>query len=311
MSEALKIDDKCNSEVISLIENFLRFLEAERKYSVNTVNSYRIDIFYFLNFLHKSKEKIIDKFDLENLTIHDFRSWLLTRINNHNNASNARGLSSLRSMMLFWNRNDLIKNQEIKKIKTPKVAKPVPKAVDKIDIDKIFAEISAIQESKWQALRDKALLTLIYGCGLRISESLAVTKKSLENSQTLIVSGKGKKQRMVPLLSIVKKRIDEYLKLCPFDILFDSPIFVTVKGKPYSRFDFAKLIQKVRRNLGLNETITPHAFRHSFATHLLENGGDLRSIQELLGHESLATTQRYTKIDKARLLSVYEQFSKR
>jgi integrase/recombinase XerC len=214
-------------------------------------------------------------------------------------------------MMLSWNRNDLIKNQEIKKIKTPKVAKPVPKAVDKIDIDKIFAEISAIQESKWQALRDKALLTLIYGCGLRISESLAVTKKSLENSQTLIVSGKGKKQRMVPLLSIVKKRIDEYLKLCPFDILFDSPIFVTVKGEPYSRFDFAKLIQKVRRNLGLNETITPHAFRHSFATHLLENGGDLRSIQELLGHESLATTQRYTKIDKARLLSVYEQFSKR
>ncbi len=214
-------------------------------------------------------------------------------------------------MFRFFNQNKLLKNQEISKIKTPKIAKPVPKSVDQIDIEKIFGEMLNIRKTAWQAKRDIALLTLIYGCGLRISESLAVSKKKLENSQTLIVTGKGKKQRMVPLLEIVKKRIDEYLKAQPFEINFDQPIFLGPKGNAYTRHDFAALIQKIRRNLNLAETITPHAFRHSFATHLLEAGGDLRTIQELLGHESLSTTQRYTRIDKVRLLSVYERFSKR
>ena len=134
-----------------------------------------------------------------------------------------------------------------------------------------------------------------------------MSKKSLENAQTLIVTGKGKKQRMLPLLPIVKQRIQEYLDVAPFKIDFDQPIFLRLKGKAYSRNDFSQLIAKVRRGLNLPDSITPHAFRHSFATHLLEAGGDLRTIQELLGHESLSTTQRYTKIDKSRLLSVYEK----
>jgi integrase/recombinase XerC len=311
MAEALNIKDKCDSDVTNLIKKFLLFLEVEKKYSPHTISSYRTDIFYFFDFLFRVKIKAIDQNDLENLSVHDFRKWLSERLPNHVNASNARALASLRSMFRFFNQNNLLKNQEISKIKTPKTAQPVPKSVDQIDIEKIFSEISKIRKTAWQAKRDIALLTLIYGCGLRISESLAVSKKSLENSQTLIVTGKGKKQRMVPLLEIVKKRIDEYLATQPFEINFSQPIFLNFKGKPYTRFNFANLIQKIRRNLNLSETITPHAFRHSFATHLLEAGGDLRTIQDLLGHESLSTTQRYTKIDKARLLSVYEKFSKR
>ncbi len=311
MSEALQIKDKSDFEVKDLIDKFLRFLEVEKKYSNHTVNSYRIDIFYFFDFLFRVKTKIIQKNDIENLTVHDFRKWLSERLSNHVNASNARGLASLRSMFRFFNENNLLKNREIEKIKTPKIAKPVPKAVDQIDIEKIFAAIVQERKIEWQAKRDLALLTLIYGCGLRISESLAVTKKSLENSQMLVVTGKGKKQRMVPLLTIVKERINQYLQSCPFKIDFDYPIFLGAKGKIYTRFEFSALIQKIRRRLNLAETITPHAFRHSFATHLLEAGGDLRTIQELLGHEGLSTTQRYTKIDKARLLSVYEKFQNR
>jgi len=311
MSEALKIDDKCDLELILLVEKFLRFLEVEKKYSNHTVTSYRIDIFYFLDFIYRSKEKILGKNDVESLVIHDFRRYLSERLPNHNNASNARALASLRSFFRFCNQNNLLKNREIEKVKTPKIAKPIPKAVDQIDIEKIFLEIAKIQKNPWQVKRDIALLTLIYGCGLRISESLAVSKKSLENAQSLIVTGKGKKQRMTPLLPVVRKRIDEYLAVCPFPIIFEQPIFLSPKGKPYTRRDFSGLILKVRKNLNLPDTITPHSFRHSFATHLLEAGGDLRTIQELLGHESLSTTQRYTKIDKSRLLSVYEKFQKR
>lgn len=311
MSKALVIEDKANQEVKPLIRKFLRFLEVERRYSAHTVSSYRIDIFYFVDFLFRSKGKIIEKCDLENLTVHDFRKWLSERTSDHVNSSNARGLASLRSMFHFFNQNNLLVNREISKIKTPKISKAIPKAVDVVDIERMFTEIAATQKIEWKLKRDLALLTLIYGCGLRISEALSVTKKSLENDQTLIVTGKGKKQRMLPMPLIVSRRITEYLALCPFEIKFDEPIFLGSKGKVYTPRDFSGLIAKVRRNLNLPDTVTPHAFRHSFATHLLEAGGDLRSIQELLGHEDLSTTQRYTKVDTVRLLSVYEKFSKR
>ncbi len=311
MSGGLKIKDKIDLELQELIRKFLNFLKVEKRYSVHTTNSYRIDIFYFFDFLFRIKEKIIDKNDLENLTVHTFRKWLSQRMSSHVNASNARGLSSLRPMFNFFNQNNLVKNCQIKKIKTPKIAKAIPKSVDEIDIKKIFIEIAKVRKISWQAKRDIALLTLIYGCGLRISESLSISKKNLENSETLIVTGKGKKQRMVPLLKVVKDRILEYLKACPFEIEFDQPIFLGSKGNIYKRFEFSDLILKIRRRLNLSETITPHSFRHSFATHLLEAGGDLRTIQELLGHKSLSTTQYYTKVDKTRLLSAYEKFQKR
>lgn len=309
MTQALTIEDKCNLEVNLLIEKFLKFLEVEKKYSNHTITSYQTDIFYFIESLFNTKEKIISKKDFEELTVHDYRKWLASRVDDHNNASNARAVSALKSFFDFLNQNKLIKNHEIKKVKTPKISATIPKAVDEIDITKIFAAIEKLNKDEWQIKRDIALLTLIYGCGLRISEALSISTKSLENSNHLIVDGKGKKQRMVPLLKIVRKKIAEYLAACPFKLAHDQPLFLNSKGKTYSRRDFSAVIQKVRENLGLQETVTPHAFRHSFATHLLEAGGDLRVIQELLGHESLSTTQRYTKIDKNRLLNVYQKVS--
>ena len=158
MTEALEIKDKCDSDTIALVEKFLRFLEVEKKYSMHTISAYRTDIFYFFDFLFRVKAKTLDKNDLENLTIHDFRKWLSERLPNHVNASNARALASLRSMLRFFNQNGLIFNQEISKIKTPKIPKPVPKSVDQIDIEKIFAEILKMRKTIWQAKRDIALL---------------------------------------------------------------------------------------------------------------------------------------------------------
>ncbi len=311
MSEALNIKGKCDVEASNLMEKFFRFLEVEKGYSENTLSSYRIDIFYFVDFLFRANDALVTRKIFEQLSVYDFRKWLVERHDNHVNSSNARALACLRSFFRFLSQNELLNNREIEKIKTPKVVKPLPKAVDQFDIEKIFAAILEVQKVEWKAKRDLALLTLIYGCGLRISEALAVSKNSLQNSQTLIVTGKGKKQRMLPLLPIINKRIEDYFSACPFDIDQDSGIFLGNKGKTYTRYDFDKLIRKIRVMLGLSDTVTIHSFRHSFATHLLEAGADLRSIQDLLGHENLSTTQRYTKIDKSRLLSVYEKFQRR
>ncbi len=311
MSQALNIDEQCSDEVVSLVEKFLAFLQKEKKYSTHTLVSYRTDLFYFFDFLFKAQEKIITNSTLKNLTVNDFRNWLSVRLENHVNASNARGLSSLRSFFRFLDKNNLLKNPEIEKIKTPKIPKSLPKAVDATDINKIISAIENLHKDTWQIKRDIALLTLIYGCGLRISEALSITKNSLANNDFLIITGKGKKQRMVPLLPLVKKRINAYLDICLLKQTNDKPIFLGKQGGIYTARMFSRLLQDIRRALNLPETVTPHAFRHSFATHLLEAGGDLRTIQELLGHQSLSTTQRYTKIDKSRLLSAYQKFHPR
>jgi len=236
MTNALEVDKQCSREVRNFLEKFFIYLQVEKKYSAHTLVSYRTDLFYFFNFIFNSKEKIIDKNVLQNLTLHDFRKWLVSRLDNHINASNARGLSSLRSFFRFLHKNNLLKNDEIEKIKTPKTAKPVPKAVDAIDIKKIMQAIIANNkkpDQNWQVKRDIALLTLIYGCGLRISEALSVTPKSLDNNEFLIVNGKGNKQRMVPLLPIVRHNIDKYLQECPFKPLREESIFFGTHGKPY------------------------------------------------------------------------------
>jgi integrase/recombinase XerC len=172
MSGAITIDEKCDFTIAFLIEKFFKFLESEKRYSIHTLTSYQTDIFYFLDFISKAKEKIITKDDLELLIVRDFRSWLAARLDNHNNSSNARALSSLRSFFKYCNENSLLTNQAIEKVKTPKIAKSIPKAVDQIDIQRILQEITSIHKKNiWQGKRDEALLTLIYGCGLRISEA--------------------------------------------------------------------------------------------------------------------------------------------
>ena len=301
-----------DEEVKNLAEDFLVYLASEKRCSNHTIVSYHNDIFYFFSFLKNQSGTLIDKPRLENLIIQDFRSWLVFRKeNNFSNSSTARAISCLRSFFKYLNRHKIIANKTIENVKTPKLGKPIPKAIDKIDIDSITDLIAQFSKIDWLIKRDLALLTLIYGCGLRISEALSITGNHLGNNGVMIITGKGNKQRMVPVLPIVEKRINQYLSALPHQINNNDPIFLGLRGKKYQPAMFEKLIQNIREFLSLPDTVTPHSLRHSFATHLLEAGGDLRTIQELLGHSSLSTTQRYTKIDKNRLLEVYNKVSVR
>ncbi len=311
MPKNLEIKELCDDFVNKIIIDFFLFLQKEKKYSSNTISSYQDDITNFIYFIYKATNKIIDKNFLEKLEVANFRSWLSERLSNHGNNSNARAISTLRSFFRFLNENNLIENRQIFRIKTPKVSKPLPRAIEFSDIKKIIEKLENFHENRWEVDRDQAILFLVYGCGLRISEALSLNKIALQNQSNLVITGKGKKQRMVPLIPIIKNKIDNYLAKCPFEIKPQQPIFLTKFNKAYSRRSFAGLILTLRRALNLSEDITPHAFRHSFATALLQENVDLRTIQELLGHESLSTTQRYTKIDRVRLIESFKKFSNR
>ena len=311
MPKNLEIKELCDDIVNKIIIDFFLFLQKEKKYSSNTISSYQDDITNFIYFIYKATKKIIDKNLLEKLEVADFRSWLSERLSNHGNNSNARAISTLRSFFRFLNENNLIENRQIFRIKTPKVSKPLPRAIEFSDIKKIIEKLENFHKNRWEVDRDQAILFLVYGCGLRISEALSLNKIALQNQSNLVITGKGKKQRMVPLIPIIKNKIDNYLAKCPFEIKSQQPIFLTKFNKAYSRRSFAGLILTLRRALNLSEDITPHAFRHSFATALLQENVDLRTIQELLGHESLSTTQRYTKIDRVRLIESFKKFSNR
>ena len=305
------ITNLCDDYVNKILDLYFDYLSKEKKYSVNTISSYENDIENFINYIYKASKKNVDKNFLEKLELNDFREWLSERLNNHINNSNARALSSLRSLFGFFNENKYILNNKIFKIKTPKISKPLPRAIEFCDVKKIITNIENYHQETWQNYRDLAILFVVFGCGLRISEALSLTKNILANQQNIVIKGKGGKQRMVPILPIIRQKISNYLAICPYQFNNDESIFVTNNLKKYHRSNFAKLIANIRKSLNLSEDITPHSFRHAFATELLKENVDLRTIQELLGHASLSTTQRYTKVDKIRLLESVKKFSPR
>lgn len=293
----------------NLINEFLLYLATEKMSSKHTIISYRNDLNNFMFFVKNKLNKEPNTSTLENLTHADFRAWLSFKKNkDYENSSISRSLSAVKSFYRYLAKNKKQKNPIIGIIKNPKVKKTLPRAVDKINIDKIMDCINDMHKEQWQADRDIALSTLIYGCGLRISEAMNLKRREFfQNSDSITIIGKGNKARNLPLLPIIKDRINNYIKNCPYTILPDDYLFKSARGLKYSPTIFEKLIQNIRIMLDLSEDITPHALRHSFATHLLSNGADLRSIQELLGHSNLSTTQKYTKVDKDRLLSIYNK----
>ncbi len=304
-----KLDNIVCNTTANFITKFLNYLEYEKKYSSHTILAYREDILGFFDFLFDyENENVISIDRLEKLTLVDFRLWLTRKLDKLDNRSRARKISSLRSLFNFLNRNNLLKNNEITKIKTPKISKLLPKPVTVENIKIIISEIKKLKRSNWENERDIAIILLLYGCGLRISEALSINKNSLSNGEFIKIDGKGKKQRIVPTISPISKQISIYLTACPFDIKNTQKIFRTAKNQDYYAFAFQNLISKLRKKLNLPENITPHSFRHSFASHLLEEGADIRSIQILLGHEMLGTTEIYTKITKNNLISNYQRF---
>ncbi len=294
----------------SLINDFLLYLATEKRDSKNTIISYRNDLNSFIVFIKEKLNKQPTVETLSQLTHSDFRAWLsFKKTNDYENTSISRSLSAVKSFYKYLSTNKKIKNPIVELIKNPKIKKAVPKAIEKVNIDQIMDCIQDMRKNEWEVERDIALCTLIYGCGLRISEALNLKYVDFfRNSESITIIGKGQKARFVPLLPIIVERVKKYLKSCPYIIMPNDFLFKSQTGKQYSAPVFEKLIQNIRIMLDLPEEITPHALRHSFATHLLANGADLRSIQELLGHSSLSTTQIYTKVDRDRLMKAYNKF---
>ncbi len=282
------------------------WLAAERRVSLHTSDAYARDLAAFLTFLVDHIGGDPDLAALGALKPADFRSYLAHRANEGiARSSIARAMSTLRNFFRFLDRTGRIHNPAVKSVKTPRLPKSVPKALDETDALDTIRSAGALQDEPWLAARDQALMLLLYGCGLRLGEALSLTWGTRTAGETLRVVGKGRKERIVPVLPIVKEAIEAYRNLCPFKGSGESPLFLGARGKPLSPRIIQRQMERLRIQLGLHEHATPHALRHSFATHLLAKGGDLRTIQELLGHASLSTTQRYTAVDEGHLLRTY------
>lgn len=292
--------------VVSAIDDWRAWLVGERRASPHTLDAYGRDMAAFLSFMAEHLGFPPGLNDLGALRVADFRSWLTRRAGDGlTRASTARAMSTVRGFFRFLDRRGQLHNPALAAVRTPKVPKSVPKALDIAEALETVEAVADFADEPWIAKRDVAVLTLLYGCGLRIGEALALNRNQAPADDSLRVTGKGNKERIVPVLPVVRDAITDYLAACPYSLEPDDPLFVGARGKRLSARVVQMQMQKVRLMLGLPETATPHALRHSFATHLLAGGGDLRTIQELLGHASLSTTQRYTDVDSARLLAVY------
>ncbi|MEE9544529.1 MAG: tyrosine recombinase XerC [Rhodospirillales bacterium] len=292
--------------VLQAIEDWRAWLAHERRLSVHTLDAYGRDLAAFLGFVAEHLGFAPGLRDLENLTTVDFRGYLAKR-----NAfglartSTARAMSCLRGFFRFLDHNGIAHNAALGAVRTPKTPQSLPKALSEEEALEALGAIGDLSGEPWIGKRDTALVTMLYGCGLRIGEALALNRGQAPKGETMVVTGKGGKQRLVPVLPIVAAAIDNYLAACPHALGGDGPLFVGARGKRLNPGVAQRQMRRLRAPLGLAETATPHALRHSFATHLLCGGGDLRTIQELLGHASLSTTQRYTAVDAGRLVEVY------
>lgn len=294
---------------------WLTHLQAERRMAEKTLDAYERDLRQFCVHMthylgHPPKTK-----DFANLKPLQLRGYLAKRRDAGNGARTlARDLAGIRSFVRYLEKQGKASSAGLTAMRAPKQPATLPKPVTAHEAMRLTDHTEQMHETPWIAARDAALMTLLYGCGLRISEALGLTLEDfgLRNStnakthaDTLRILGKGGKTRLVPVLPVVCEALDHYLKLCPYTLRNDDVLFRGARGGPVQPAVIQKAMRLMRGALGLPNTATPHAMRHSFATHLLGNGGDLRTIQELLGHASLSTTQKYTAVDTDALLKTW------
>lgn len=286
-------------------------IRHERRLSPHTQKAYDHELIRFVSFVNGHIGHTVSLGNLCTLVTADFRAFLAHLRSDTarplSNRSVSRALSAIKSFFVYLERNELGTNPAIYNLNSPKIPHAVPKPLNKNDAQSTLDTTETLDERPWVAARDTAVLTLLYGCGLRIAEALSLNCADVANAklETLRVVGKGNKTRQVPVLAIVNQAIAEYRKLCPYTETPDRALFLGIRGKRLGPRAVQKTMEQARFALGLPKTATPHALRHSFATHLLEAGGDLRIIQELLGHASLSTTQMYTDVNTDHLRSVY------
>ena len=298
-----------NAELQTLINAWLQQLK-QRDLSSHTLEAYQRDVSQFIDFLAGHYEQEVTPASFNALKAMDVRSFLAKRREQETTQSRslARSLSGLRSFTLYLSEKDYPVSSAFKIVKSPRIPKSLPRPMSQNDALQMIALAGDISSRPWENLRNQALLMLIYGCGLRISEALNLSygERPKPDNVSVRITGKGKKQRDAPILPLIENAIQQYIKAAPFDFEDDDPLFRGHKGGRFSARQVQMIVAKCRRLMGLPDEVTPHAFRHSFATHLLAAGGDLRTIQELLGHSSLSSTQIYTEIEDTELGRIYK-----
>ncbi len=292
-------------ELKRLIQRWIEWLRTQRNYSIHTIQSYLSDLEIFLEYLAKDKVGVSD---LKKMDIRAFRNFFSLRAKRGIcKTSIAREESSVRNFFKWLDNNKVLSNTAIFQISTPKLPKVLPRSLDVNTTFDVLDEAAQDCSEPWLGVRDMAIFTLLYGCGLRISEALSLNVDDIGNAEFLKIRGKGNKDRYVPILPIVIDRIEAYKKCCPYRLRSGDALFLGAKGERVSPRIIQRKLQKIRAKLNLPDNVTPHALRHSFATHLLAEGSDLRSIQELLGHASLSSTQRYTDVNLDKIQKEYKK----
>ncbi len=293
-------------ELNVLIKEWASYNINLRNLSENSVKAYSLDLKDFLHFSFQESE-VVFKSDLSNISSHTIRLWILGLRNRSVRASSlSRKISSLKSFFHWLESSHNIFNSAISKLESPKKDKKLPRPIAINDIKKLFCAFQNKKEKQWITSRNQAIFLLLYTCGLRISEAIDLKTNALPLNKSVLVKGKGKKERMVPILNITNQAIENYKTQCPYPISSGKYVFLGVRGKRMSPRSFQKALERARTSIGLPSSTTPHSLRHSYASHLLNAGTDLRSIQKLLGHSALSSTQIYTQIEQRRLLEVYK-----
>lgn len=289
------------------LEDWLTQARALKGRSENTIEAYRRDVLGFLAFMTQYHGGGQGLGPLSRIAVRDMRAWMAhTRGPDVGPRSLARKLSAVKSFYRWLAERDGFEPTAVLSTRAPKYTRKLPRPLAEDAARQMIDTVELQSQTGWVAARDVAVVTLLYGCGLRISEALGLTCAQAPLGEALRIVGKGGKERVVPVLPAAARAVDTYLELCPHPVEKHRPLFVGTRGGQLNPRLVQKAMQQARLQLGLPATATPHALRHSFATHLLNAGGDLRAIQELLGHASLSTTQGYTGIDSARLLEVYD-----
>jgi len=291
----------------ALRQDWYNWLRHEKRASPNTLRAYGDDVSRFIGFQRGHLGGAVNEKQLASLKIADIRAFIAARRGEGLSGGGIqRALAAIRSFFRYLAREGILENAAPRAIRTPRLKRRLPRPLTEEDAVRVI-EQAGEHDVAWLGARDAALMTLLYGAGLRISEALSLKRGDVPLGENLTILGKGRKERVVPVLPLLRDAVGAYEKEIPFTGAPATPLFLSRRGKPMSAREAQNLMQKLRGRLGLSERATPHALRHSFATHILSGGGDLRSVQELLGHASLSTTQTYTALETRALLETYEK----